>query len=87
MAECARGKEREMTEYRGMADEEERKMIEAGTSSGCNNRTSVTGPVVPGGPGGAREGAGMGPGKIGGEKNEKKKGKRKGEKRKKEKKE
>ena len=29
MAECAdaRGKEREMTEYRGMADEEERKMI------------------------------------------------------------
>ena len=36
MAECAdaRGKEREMTEYRVMADEEERKMIEDGRKGG-----------------------------------------------------
>ena len=36
MAECAdaRGKEREITEYRRMADEEERKMIEDGRKGG-----------------------------------------------------
>ena len=36
MAECAdaRGKEREMTEYRGIVDKEERKTIEDGRKGG-----------------------------------------------------
>ena len=43
MAECAdaRGKEREMTEYRGMTDEEERKMIEDGRKVGRKGYDSV----------------------------------------------
>ena len=48
--------------------------IWSGTSSGCNNRTSVTGPEVQGG---GREGAERGPGKIGEKRKRKKRKERK----------